>query len=495
MFRLCILAAMILGIGSAQKRPVPQFAFLDGLPADYQVDLRLQALEARAVKDPGEAEEMLRAVWETAPRLAAPFLVAYTGDTRGDVRERQTAWAARRRLDELSVRLRVVKLLLPRRPAEALALFEQIPSPRPPLASCAQTLAPELGEYYATASAIFNQAFTASQISKGEHFNFLRRLAAGVFHWRAAGPLMKHLDLLNLPAALRQELASSLGVRMPMLAGAPRDFLLANTSDHLAGQIESWATRPLTAAVLVDGYRRGLEMQLHGSVCASDVDEWTSLVRDYNQKMRPFSSQPSYVEWDPRRAKLIHAAPPPLLPETTPFEGVLRGLLVKVSGPRLLGKHAEGVDPEAWELGASTFLAKLADWKPYANPDAQQSAAVFLRKDMFYHYLITLLPDGPLLHRAVDRYASLLENDALQKESPMEWLVPVQRLIRMTRSPDAETKQEIADLQKQGKDLTMILPKDNPAAIQERLARSPNPVIAAYVRFEKISPVRFRLFE
>lgn len=495
MFRLFILGLVILGHGSAQKRPIPQFAFLDGLPVDSQVDLRLQALEARAVKDAVEAEEMLTAVWEAAGRLAARFPISYIGDPRRDVRERALALAARRRLDELSVRLRVVKLLLPRRPAEALARFEQIPSPQPPLASCAQTLAPELGEYYATASAVFNQAFTASQVSKGEHFNFLLRLAAGVFHWRAAGPLMKHLDLLNLPTALRQELASSLGVRMPMLSGAPRDFLLANTVDNLASQFESWATGPLPAAALVDGYRRSLEMQLHGSLCASDSEAWTSLVQNYNEKLRPFASQTSNVDWELRNAKLVHADPPPLLPETTQFEGVLRSLLVKVSGSSLLGKHAEVVDPAAWELGASTFLARLADWKPYSNPDAQQRAAVFLRQDMFYHYIVTLLPDGPLLHRAVDRYASLLENDALQKESPMEWLVPVQRLIRMTRSPDAEAKQEIADLQKQGKILTMILPKENPAAILERLSRSPNAVIAAYMRFEKISPGRFRLFE
>lgn len=469
---------------------------------EVQADLAFHILEASSGLRSRQRLALVGLAWNAAAsaRDAVPLGASFRTT---DSREAVALHYQKRRVDALSIRLTALRFLIAEDPAEALRRFADVLPTAPPPPSCADAVAPDFAQYYAVAAQLMARAFRPKDRVRGDDLAFTRRLAATVPGVLGLGPWLKFVGEVGLGPSHRQELINTAAVAALEGPVSDRALAIAESRDGLPAQLESVVTgSALAGSVLANLYRRLLERVLAGPICA---DSNTPPVQDdglpafdrriafYNRVLAPFASPPSPMKREELRPEVSRdGARLTQLPEV-PFLNLLDNLRAQRHGLRALPpERRANANPDAWEVGALQFLHRLDGWRLPENAGAPERAAFFHQRASFYLYLIDSLPAGPLAARSIDRLVSLLENDGIKRESPVEWLGKVGALLTLARHVTPAERERLDQMTRQGKILGM-LPRSDAETIRQRLRLSRDPELAAYAEIEQRFPVPFRL--
>jgi hypothetical protein len=137
-----------------------------------------------------------------------------------------------------------------------------------------------------------------------------------------------------------------------------------------------------------------------------------------------------------------------------------------------------------WGQRAWTLLADVEKWRGDPGDEAPD---VFYKKSALFGMLLDILPAGDLHRRAAHTYVSFLSHHAMQRESPIEWLLRVERLLELARPFTDEGKKELERALQRGIRIPG-LPHGGGTAILDELERSADPVLALYGRLERVLP-------
>ncbi|MBX9603320.1 MAG: hypothetical protein K2X35_20110 [Bryobacteraceae bacterium] len=447
---------------------------------------------------PAARRELLELAWQAADLAREPLPLSAKFSSV-DSREAVALHYQKRAVDALSIRLDVVERFLETDSQEALVRFQSIALPRSEASGCAEAMAADYSRYYRVASNLLSRAFSLRDRERGNDMAFARKLASNLPGVLALAPWLQVLAGPGLTPSARQDL---LNISIPALMAAPvsdRDLAIAESRDRLLGRLESVIASASAAGGLAGLYRHALGRVFAQPVCADSAvadERGTSAIDKrisfFNGVLRPFASPPAALNRADFRIEVSRVAA-----RTTPLPSIrflhlLDDLTAYRHGLRAVAPaRRAGVNLETWEIGVTEFLHRLDDWKPEPEATLTERAALFHQRASFYLYLLDLLPSGNLERRTVDRMVALLETDEIKDQSPTEWMGKLGALLMLTRRPGPAEQTRIDDLKKSGKILIM-LPREDPAAILERLRKSRDRELAMYAEFEDKYPVPYR---
>jgi hypothetical protein len=94
-----------------------------------------------------------------------------------------------------------------------------------------------------------------------------------------------------------------------------------------------------------------------------------------------------------------------------------------------------------WELAMRKYLYSLEEWK---KEDSETDRSWFHQRAMSYSALLAIVPDGPMRQGVVQSYITFLNGAAMKQESPAEWLLAFDYLLK-SRGVDKEAAEGLAE--------------------------------------------------
>ncbi len=183
-----------------------------------------------------------------------------------------SAIASRLQVDRLSLRLRAVRAMLLREPGRAREMFEAVSRPSPPASSCKDLAVPEVGQYHTTLRAVAEQAFSAAEIQKGDQLRFLQRFLFPISSPSQVFPATGVLAEVKIPRGSFELLMSALAASIGDLEGDDRAFTIALLGEERGNQARAIVRRceenGISPAPTLSALRRFYAKHLSGARCA-----------------------------------------------------------------------------------------------------------------------------------------------------------------------------------------------------------------------------------
>lgn len=445
----------------AAKRPVEIEALVDrarGAPAEFAADALLRIAASGKIADEAWKSELLEEAFRRAAGAQQPVKRRAAGETLRGAPVDFLNRAFAQDLDALSLQCRAVRAMLLLDPAKARQWFTQIPRPRAPRVSCEDALTYDVSAYYETLGAVAGRGFTPAEIAEDEPFNLIEGCLRGLSSPVEVGPIARLLATLKLKRPQREALAAGFSASLKDLSGDDRSFYAAVGRNGRAGtHIAALAKLAPAPVALIEAYRAFLVRHLSGERCA-DSDEAPRPAVSFGLSLpAPVESGPAQYFNDSLRVDPI---PPISRDEVQPakVEGAAGGLRTcespecKLLATRYMGLilSPEGrpftsaeKSSEEWKARLKEYLSGLADWKQDSGGDAP---AYFHQKCAFYSDLFNVVPNGPDRELVVRHFLDFLSRTSFQRDSRVEWFLPVNSLIGRVFLEPASMQELVRDL-------------------------------------------------
>ena len=480
--RRCWLSAILLGVAlnaSAQLRERPKLTAeiealrnaAPGAPPELAADILLKLVERGLVPSTPDRLELIEQAFQFATAAKYPFaqIAAVDKARNTDSAPGLRAGALEHGFSAIGLRCRAVRAALPLDKAKAVQLFEQITLGPFPALTCRDALVPSLNEYYATLREVALNGFTLEQRRKGRHLQLVETAVRSAVIPGQLEPLAKLVA--EYPGFIPAFAAS-----LKLMDADPRSFgaatlglgqVVVNLSEHLHS--DGGSTIPLA-----DAFRSFMTKHLQGVVCEETLDPKRRITMEANvnksvstaaegKEIAPFLTnelKPRSVDgpavvvaaWQTGRSREIMAQ----------YKALRFGTKEQQDEYNKRDRRKDGMThflPEdlrqtpAWEAKAWDFLNELDRWnKNHTEPEGD----FFHQLSLQYGGLMDIVPPGPLLNTVFQAYISFLKSSALERESPPEWLLHVQRLFVVTDASKAHQAWIREQIRKNGS-LTMSL--------------------------------------
>jgi hypothetical protein len=352
-------------------------------------------------------------------------------------------------LDGLSLRLRVVRAMLPLDDAKAVDLFRQIPPPKPRRLSCKEYLVPDVSRLYDVLGEV---ARHAAEDSRADLF---RRYTGAINSPVEIAPAAQALAASHLKDAEFQAAVDSFGAAVGKISGDDRSFASSPTGTAIQLLVEETKRRHLSPLPLLEGYRVYLVFNLSAARCADD-DAMESGQQSFGLSLATQSDkQPgNVIEFFNTKLRM-----PPLQPiselESTParLEGAAAGVrLCQDAGCRAIAEQYRGLvftaqgaplppgernTPE-WQSKLRAFLAALADWKQ--APEVPL-AEYYEAKSRTYADLLSLTAEARAREQVLHGFLDFVAGNSFENNNRIEWFLPINGIIgRLSLDPAGSAK-------------------------------------------------------
>ncbi len=413
--------------------------YAQSVPAEFSADLLLQVVESGAIKDPKRKQYLLVEAFYAASNAKEPVKMLTLPGSAVDSRAGYRATASRLGLDALSLQSRAIKALLLLDKLKARQLFGEIKlETEPP--NCEDALAYDAKAFFAMIEAIAQSAFSAEEITRGEHVFFVERYIGKINSPGQIQPAIKTLLAIKTTDLELTNLSRALSVALPKIPVDDRSFSAPwnSASESMDALVAQFNQRDLAPDEIVESYRAYLTKQLAGSRCA-DTEEskeqkelQTQFVRHFNERLRSSSYKKieAISEEEIKPGKLEGRVNDEVFWTSTRSKSILsrvKKLRFDTAGKEFNDQDKQSAD---WQSQLSQLLREIAAW---TVGDEKSEADYFHQKSVVYYALLKTIPADSqyegVLDEALRDFAGLLSGSPLQKEKPAEWFLHASQLL------------------------------------------------------------------
>lgn len=405
----------------------PRQSILDravAAPAEIAADLYIKLAETGYPTVKVKRMEVLEDAWRTAglAKIEMPPKMAVNGmNTDTDAGRLLDS----PRLDKLTLRVRTIRAMLPIDRKTALERLAEMTAPSPPRVPCESALTGAPDPYFdllRDLSEIERLTLDARALAAPEQLAPAFRAIIGI---RRMDKEQRDLLLTawigsvkEINGSFRSYFSSRHELDGEMRGLAPRMDLLIPSFPKVSEAIAAFDARHWAGEVCGDR-AKDPKAKDAASIGALPVnaDYWTSssskkVMAEY--KALRFGTPEQQAEYNkrPRRA-----------------DGTAHYL------PLEMRKTAE------WESAMRKYLYSLEEWK---KDDSETDRSWFHQRAMSYSALLAIVPDGPMRQGVVQSYITFLNGAAMKQESPAEWLLAFDYLLK-SRGADKEAAEGLAE--------------------------------------------------
>ncbi len=449
------------------------------LPVEYKADILFRLVEASKVSLTEEKLALFEELFDQAGQAKAvlPLRGIYSGVLHP------------LRLDAVSIRCRVLRLLAAHQPDWVVIRFQEVlPSIKAPRVGCNTLLVYDPSPVETTLERVLGL------LRPGERPAYLTAYATRI----SSGVEIPGLVGILLGSAYPSEIlqiASIIAGKLASIEDCDRAFVLATGGakdgglsliERVAELADKVAGQGFSPEPLLRSLRSYLARQLVLKRCA-DTADGSPRGRSAAEIAKLFNSAASSRNLGLEPLEPEQLQPAELLPgagtETLPVSSEVRGCLTGLR--RLRERDPEAADRGSWENTLESCVQVLR--RPdtiKASEDLQEDTV----RAAAYRALLDQTPPSVAAGEFVEEYVTIFENARWRSENPGEWLNAFQLLLDFARKLDAGTEGEFGKLRKRGV-IIPGLPSPHGRLILQRLRASRDPVLAAYAWLEELAPL------
>jgi hypothetical protein len=480
-----LIVSIIIGLtvqqpksASKQKPKSPQeekraaeletfISYAQSVPAEFSADLLLQVVESGIIKDPQRKQDLLVEAFYAASKAKEPVKMLALPGSAVDSRAGYRATASRLGLDALSLQSRAIKELLLLDKLKARQLFGEIKLQTEPL-SCEDALAYDAKAFFAMIEALAQGAFSAEEITRGEHVFFIESYIGKIHSPSQIQPAVKTLLAIKTTDLELTNLTRALSVALPKIPLDDRSFSAPwnSTSESMDALVVQFNQRGLAPDEIVGSYRAYLTKQLAGSRCADteaskaqkELDN--QIVRHFNERLRSSSYKKieAISEEEIKPAKLEGRVNNEVFWTSTKSKSILsrvKKLRFNTAGKEFDEKDKQSAD---WQSQLSQLLREIAAW---TATDEKSEADYFHQKSVVYYALLKVIPDDSQYEGVLDEtlrdFSGLLGSSPLQKEKPAEWFLHAKVLLDRVNKANPPERDKLTNLIYSSRSTVLVL--------------------------------------
>gem|GEM_PF-1010052 len=377
-----------------------------------------------------------------------------------------------RKLDALSLRIRVIKAMLTVDKRRAREMFEEISPklPLPPL-TCEDVLVYDVSDYYELIGDIANNSFNVEEMREGAPTRFIRTYIDAISSPSQIAPAIKMISSVKISSDDFVFLAQGLIKAVSGLPVDDRSFTYAVSNDDLTGNIYQFAQAlekkgPYLVKELLDTYRTYLRGRMSGPRCAENaVTDKTKTPRYIQQaNYELFSSSPLKFD-EIRQAEISGRATVSEYWKTPEAERLLD--LFKDLRFTPVKRSPGGNDPSEenasravveerfkpttdaekesleWQTKFREFLTALEGWE---GDHEKSRLDYFNQQQVLYRQLLNSAPRGPIRIEVFRSWIKSLSNNDLGESDRIQFYLYVYYLSEAASSSSPEEREEILRL-------------------------------------------------
>ncbi len=425
------------GVATAQKRelspkPTPErsaaiVALLNDARSaapELAVDTLLKVVESKKITDPvwrrGILEEAFRMTGDV--KYPVRMSVVYFPRSAVDTRAGYLSYAFDMKLDALSLKARIIRLILLADTARAKQIvYEMGGDLGLKRLTCEDTMAYQVADIYAAVAAVAKVGFTQKEVTEGVRALFVLPWIENIDSPAQINPAMDLIrDVISSPAE-NQMLFNAFGRAIRRNFKDDRSFSHAMSRDRILANFATLnRARALSAEMtLANEFREFLYKNTSTTRCLDSKpekkDQLPAIIADANVffQEKPFVLEDfESVEYK-GTATVVH-----YLSSETAIKNLnkFRTAREKKNAP---DKKEDKAAQLEWELTVNELLDDLEKWVPTAD---EPEVDVFAQKCVSYRSLTREVPDGPLRATVIRAFLRYLANSPMQKNSFIEWL-------------------------------------------------------------------------
>jgi len=350
-------------------------------------------------------------------------------DTRPGYRRNSLALG----LDQLSIRLRAVRLMLNIDKLKARQMFADIPPVKLPSQSCDEVLSYDLSEYYLVLKEIVDQTFQDEERRRAQHVYFASAYLDLMHSPAEVGPAAllvsnikstgNEFSILrdSFLAGLRRIETSPRGFALSMRDGLSRSIvnlidaearITRSDTSQIPRAFRQYVVRQLIAGQCSDSQMTGPPQKQHLFIEAVNKILDVPLTEDEIKPEKIHPATPVFRYWEKKKSSRLLAN--------------FRALRF---GEAETALEQDQRNTQEWRQQLMKFLAEMDDWKP---EDEETEADYLHQRCVLYSGLVEITPPGAIRADILRSYAQYLRDSKMQKESPAQWLYYVRSVLQMS---------------------------------------------------------------
>lgn len=459
-----ILAAS-LWAGPAPDKLKELVEAAQALPPELAADVMLRVAASSQEKDKAWKSRLYELAFQLAgsARAAGPRKLAYN---LPDSSQRFAGLAAGLGLDRTSIQLRAILGLLPQNPSRALEMFRQVTPPAPVKLTCADALVPDPSLYYDTMGRLFEQAYTPEEKAKQEPVRMLLAAVQQATSSVQLAPLAKLLLALQLTPQQRELLESAFAARLEAASDDDRTYTYAVMGLQLSPSVNSLIERGGNGIeALSSGWKTFVTRQEKGPRCQGVLNEHSMKLPGTDTTMTAAMPLDPKEKLPGNPDMALHIKPYPASEEARSLTEKVRGLYLTSAGQLYTPEQRKETE---WRTKALDALSAVDGWQP-SSGDSRLDG--FHEKLALYRGLLQMGAGAEFEQRVLESYVNALCGSAMETEYPAEWLVELNILLDLARTPKG-------------------IPAQGPLrnAILSQLAQASDPATGIYAKLELATP-------
>jgi hypothetical protein len=419
-----LLQALLSHANGQVKKSAEALALIDqanALPAEFRADSLLWIAESTLITDVSWKKELIEQAYWSGARASLPYAQIAEGSA-----DSVTANSVRtNRLEALTLQSRAIEAMLAVDPAKALDLFEQLPPTDLPRLTCANTVTPNLVDYYRAAVDVFQTSFTASQRAQGKGFDLLQRVTGAVDSPSQVWPALEMIFTVDVTVVQRRDLVTLLAARLQEISRSDREY--GATESLLVTALER--VRPPDAIILLPALRVYILRHVSTDRCTDNIPgkgQMSPSAAEFNVLVKKFDPDGfrykliTLEEAKPAGAAGTYA--PDLIGTSADSQAVTEDL-------RWL-KHQDKQSTNRWRTRYDETARLVHELK---NDDESSPEAFFCMKADALNELATLAPSGPMRDAAMNEYREFLEEHYSAIQNPNLWFTMFRHMLYTAR--------------------------------------------------------------
>lgn len=454
-------------------------------PPELAADILLRLAEAGKISDKKIETDSLEQAFVLAGSARFPMpMIGATAQGHATDSDVGVRWVAlRAELDTLSLRCRVIRIVLKLDRRRALELFQSITPLTIPARSCSDAMVERVDTFYETLALLVEDAFTEKEKRDGKDLQFVETHLHSLTSPAELEPAAKMILDLKLDAKRLSPLLGAYSSALHDLSSDDRAFSSATNVEWLEvlAKLARYAeSKGVSSFALANAFRAFFVRQMRGARCEENVDpkdvgpQLQRVAESFNTDLRTIA--------DPEGKQIRAIQADDLHPAKVDGHATVYEFWLNPAGAKLLNhlKHLRFGTPEQqeandkkgtrsdgraqfltveqrstlpWQMEAREYLNEVESW----NKDHDETNENYFHEVCFiYTPLLELVPPGELWDAVLDSFISFLKQSVVEKESPPEWKMELHRLLELEEAEPAAREKVVRAVQAKG-DLVMSM--------------------------------------
>ena len=363
------------------------------------------------------------------------------------------------RLDELSLKSRVIKVMVTLDPQRARTLFGEIPKIKLTPLSCEDALGYDVSEFYEALRVIDEKSFTNEEREQAENVRFVQSYIDELASPAQVGLTVNLIADLQVRSEELTMLVSSLTLRLKKISNDPRSFAVSMRHGEVISSFErllsECETKNVPTKDLLSSLRTYMISQLHSAQCSDALfngsphdkkaDDIAYINKWFNVPIAPDDVKPLRVGSAEERAPFWTSV------NSARLLMRVKSLRFGTKSTPLSVKERSTVE---WEQDLLDVLSAVESWDVTTE---KTELDYFHEKCNLYVALFNLAPADESRARVLLSLASYLRNTAIKERSRIEWWLHAKDLLERMSKLDLPRRSKMLEISRNAGDATLQL--------------------------------------